>query len=274
MNGLTALVSGALLSGVVLLTPSVVSAANNELIKHSNTKYSGDYTFRHCKAITKKPFDLKAQRRKVLIIGDSQACDFYNGVVETGRLKKYQVSMRYIPYQCQPTFDTNVIAPKDRPLCSKEARADSLRLAADQIKEADIVIFTARWKLKAARALPHTLKYLKFRANQRVFVLGNKNLGKINIRKYLRMSPDKLPKQTNDVPRHIRTVNAILQEGLKGTRVSYIDQQKVLCDGSDEHCQVFTSNRKLISYDGWHLTESGARFAGSLLFRKTKLGSL
>jgi hypothetical protein len=213
-------------------------------------------------------------KRKVLIIGDSQACDFYNGVVETGRLKNYQVSMRYIPYQCQPTFDRNVIARKDRPLCAKEARVDNLRLAADQIKRADVVIFAARWKPKAALALPHTLKYLKFRLNQRVIVLGNKNFGKINIRKYLRTAPDKLVKQTNDVPRHVREVNAILQKGLKGTRVNFIDQQKVLCDGSDEHCHVFTSNRKLISYDGWHLTESGARFAGSLLFRKTLLRGL
>lgn len=274
MNGLTALVSGAMLSGVVLLASGDVVAANSELIKHSNTKYSGDYTFRHCKAITKQAFDQKSSKRKVLIIGDSQACDFYNGVVETGRLKNYQVSMRYIPYQCQPTFDRNVIAHKDRPLCAKEARVDNLRLAADQIKRADVVIFAARWKPKAAQALPHTLKYLKFRANQRVIVLGNKNFGKINIRKYLRMPPAKLPSQSNDVPRHIRTVNAILKKGLVGSRVGFIDQQKVLCDGSDQHCHVFTSNRKLISYDGWHLTESGARFAGSLLFRQTMLREL
>lgn len=177
----------------LLLTSSEVSAASSELIKHSNTKYSGDYTFRHCKAITRRPFDLKSSKRKVLILGDSQACDFYNGVVETGHLNNYQVSMRYIPYQCQPTFDRNLIAPKDRPFCAKEARVDNLRLAADQIKRADVVIFAARWKPKAAQALPHTLKYLKFRVNQRVIVLGNKNFGKINIRKYLRMPPVKLP---------------------------------------------------------------------------------
>ena len=278
MNGFRARVSVAALTGIVLMT-SGMGAANaaglrQELIRYSSADYSGEYTFRHCKAITKQPFDMKASKRKVLIIGDSQACDFYNGAVETGNLKNFQVSMRYIPYSCQPTFDNNVIAPKDRPLCAQEARVDNLRLAADQIKDADIIIFAARWKPKAARALPHTLKYLKFRPNQRVVVLGNKNFGKISIRNYLRMPPAKLLKLSNDVPQHVRSVNTILKEGLSGTRVSYIDQQKVLCDGSDEHCDVFTNDRELISYDGWHLTEPGARYAGTLLFRKTMLRDL
>jgi hypothetical protein len=278
MNGFRARVSGAVLTSIVLLTSGMVAAnaagLRQQLIKYSNTDYSGEYTFRHCKAITKQPFDLKASKRKVLIIGDSQACDFYNGAVETGNLKNYQVSLRYIPYSCQPTFDHNVIAPKDRPLCAQEARVDNLRLAAEQIKNADVVIFAARWKQKAARALPHTLKYLKLRPNQRVIVLGNKNFGKISIRNYLRMSPDKLLELSNDVPRHIRRVNAILKEGLTGTRARFIDQQKVLCDGSDKHCEVFTNNHELISYDGWHLTEPGARYAGTLLFRETMLREL
>ncbi|PWQ98043.1 hypothetical protein [Leucothrix pacifica] len=103
MNGFIARVSGPALASIVLLTS--VGTANagglrQELINYSNPNYSGEYTFRHCKAITKQPFDLKAPKRKVLIIGDSQACDFYNGIVETGSLNNYQVSLRYIPYSC------------------------------------------------------------------------------------------------------------------------------------------------------------------------------
>lgn len=278
MNGFRARVSRAALTSIVLLTSGIMAAnaagLRQQLIQYANSSYSEEYTFRHCKGITKQAFDLKGSKRKVLIIGDSQACDFYNGVVETGNLNNYQISMRYIPYRCQPTFDHNVIAPKDRPICAQEARIDNLRLAAEQIKNADVVIFAARWKRKAARALPHTLKYLKLRSNQRVIVLGNKNFGKISIRKYLRMSPEKLLELNNDVPRHIRKVNAILKQGLAGTRARFIDQQKVLCNGSDKHCEVFTNNHDLISYDGWHLTEPGARYAGTLLFRETMLKEL
>lgn len=277
MKGITAFLSGVALSGVALLTAGQVVANSDlrtQLIKFSNTDYSGEYTFRHCKAITKKPFDLEAPKRKVLIIGDSQACDFYNGVVETGKLNHYQVSMRYIPFRCQPVFGQQTIAAKDRPFCAQEARADSLKQAKEQIEQADIVIFAARWKPEAAQALPYTLKHMKLRADQRVIVLGNKNFGKIVIRKYLHLSPDKLPKQINDVPRHIRDVNAILREKLVGTQARFIDQQKVLCGGSDEKCQVFTNNQQLISYDGWHLTEPGARYAGAVLFKETMLGEL
>lgn len=277
MKGITAFLSGAMFTGLALLTSGQVFANSDlrtQLIKFSNADYSGEYTFRHCKAITKKPFDMDAPKRKVLIIGDSQACDFYNGIVETGKLNSYQVSMRYIPFRCQPAFDQSVIAPKDRPFCAQEERADSLKLAKEQIEQADIVIFAARWKPKAAQVLPYTLKHLQLRADQRVIVLGNKNFGKITIRKYLHLPPEKLPEQVNDVPRHIRDVNTILEEKLAGTRARFIDQQKVLCDGSDEQCQVFTNNRKLISYDGWHLTEPGARYAGAVLFKETMLGEL
>ena len=44
----------------------------------------------------------------------------------------------------------------------------------------------------------------------------------------------------------------------------FIDTQALLC-GEDYVCPIFTSESELISYDGSHLTESGARFLGSKL---------
>ena len=252
-------------------SPSV----RKSLIKSANNKANEKYTFAHCNPLRKKPFDLNNRKKKLLIIGDSQACDFINSMVENGYLRNYQVQLRYIPYQCQPILKQHTaqfIAHKDRPLCMNSARTDNLEQAKDQIQAANIVIFSARWKLKTALLLPHTLRHLKFKPHQRVVVLGSKFFGKISVRRYLRMSDRKLRSLSNAVDDEIKAVNDVLRTQL-GKPILFVDQYNLIC-GSNETCPIFTGNLDLISYDGWHLTKAGARFVGGRLFRESVLGRM
>jgi hypothetical protein len=252
-------------------TPSV----RKSLIKSSNININEKYTFKYCNPLRKKPFDNTSNKKKLLVIGDSQACDFLNSIKENGFFSNYQISMRYIPYQCQPVLSSHpsyFIANKDRVICEDEERTDNLEQARKQIEEANLIIFSARWKIKAAQALSHTIRHLKLKPYQRVVVLGSKSFGKISIRRYLNMSDRELLNIKNKIDEEVKQVNAILRTHLDH-RTIFIDQYKLIC-GSSTDCPVFTGNLELISYDGRHFTKAGARFAGSKVFKNSGLSRM
>ena len=267
---------------LLLITPLLQSSASaatpsvrKSLIKSSNININEKYTFKYCNPLRKKPFDKNSSKKKLLVIGDSQACDFLNSIKENGFFRNYQISMRYIPYQCQPVLSnhpSHFIANKDRVICEDEERTDNLKQAKEQIKEANLIIFSARWKLKTAQALPHTIRHLKLKPYQRVVVLGSKSFGKISIRRYLNMSDRKLLSIKNEIDEEVEQVNSTLRTRLS-RRIIFIDQYKLIC-GSTTDCPVFTGNLELISYDGRHLTKAGARFAGSKIFKNSGLSRM
>ncbi len=252
-------------------TPSV----RKSLIKSSNINANEKYTFKYCNPLRKKPFDKKSHKKKLLVIGDSQACDFLNSIKENGFFRNYQIRMRYIPYQCQPVLSNHpaeFIAVKDRALCSNTERTDNLEQARKQIEEANLIIFAARWKIKAAQALSHTIRHLNLKPYQRVVVLGSKSFGKISIRRYLHMSDRKLLAIKNEIEEEVQEVNAILRTHLSRKTI-FIDQSKLIC-GSNDSCPIFTGNLDLISYDGRHLTQAGARYVGRKVFLNSALSRM
>lgn len=271
---LSAILAGSLL--VSSLNAADISVRKS-LIKNSNIDKSGKYTFAQCNAVKDiREFNNKKKKKKAIIIGDSQACDFLNAVKENNYLSDYEIKMRYIPYRCQPVLGTNsvsLIDPKHRAFCAVKERVDNLEQAREQISEADLIIFSARWKPKAAKALSQTIRNLRLKPHQKVFVLGSKNFGKVKIRRYIHMSNNELRDLKNEIGDAPREVNEILRKSLGGKRVIFIDQLKLVC-GEGETCPVFTDSLKLISYDGRHLTKLGARYVGKILFQRTSLGRL
>lgn len=278
-----------LFSFVILYTGLVIAAlplspliaadisVRNSLIQNSNIDKSGKYTFAQCNLVKDiREFTNTQKKKKVIIIGDSQACDFMNAVVENNYLKNYEIKMRYIPYRCQPVLGKNAVSlidPKHRAFCAVKERVDNLEQAKEQISEADVIIFSARWKPKAAKALAQTIRNLRLKPHQKVFVLGSKNFGKMKIRSYLHMSNNELRTLKNSILDDPREINDILSKGLGKNGVTFIDQLSLVC-GDGETCPVFTENLKLISYDGRHLTKFGARYVGKILFQRTSLGRL
>ena len=245
-------------------------AVQRNLIKASNIKSSNTYAFERCRALS-KPFDKKSKKRKAIIVGDSQGCDFLNEVLENKYLSNYQIRVRFIPYPCQTVLGQNrgrYIQPKNRRLCA-DKRTDSLKKARDQIQQADLVIFSALWKPEVSRQMPQIINYLRISKKQRLVVIGNKFFGKMAINKYIHMPHNELRYLRNDVGTISKDVNTILRNRL-GTKALFIDPQKLVC-GAPTTCPVFTDNLQLISYDGRHLTKAGARYIGRILFQKSGL---
>jgi len=242
----------------------------NELLKVADMEVSGEYVrARFLQAMT-QPLHPQANK-KALIVGDSHAQDFFNGVVENGYLKDYQILTRYIPTRCQIYLGENseqFIAEKDQILCAK---SDNLSTISDEIAAADLIIFAAKWKKWTVEKLPQSIKNMKIRPQQKLVVIGGKNFGRISIRKYLRMSDDTLRTLRNEVDKNQQEVNDIMKKNLTGQL--FVNTHQLVC-GSTSTCPVFTEELKLISFDGGHLTKEGASYLGKILFQGSVLGSL
>jgi hypothetical protein len=269
MKGWARLLGGLLLAGAAAL-PASADTARTALLKAADTEANGAYTRQRFVEVQRKPFDAADSRRKLLLIGDSHAQDFLNGVAENGYLKGYQIRTRHIPTPCQialPAPAQAFIEPKDAAVC---AAADNLVQAKDQLAEADLVILAARWKEWSAKLLPETIKALALRPEQRVLVLGAKDFGRLSLRHYLKLSDAELLALRNKPDAGVTSVNQLLRERLGGD--VFIDPQPVLC--GTEGCRLFTDDVQLITYDGGHLTAAGAKYVGKLLFNSTLLGKL
>jgi hypothetical protein len=269
-----------LLASMIILLSSVAAtadtSANNNLLVAADAKASGEYAFTQCRALQGKPFDASSTKKKALIVGDSYGCDFLNSVMENKYLQDYQIRLRFIPYSCQTVVGDNsdkFIDAKDREFCAKPERADSLERAKAQIQEADLVIFSARWKPEIAQELPQTIHQLGLKPQQKVVVVGSKFFGKITIRQYLRMSAEERKALKNSVDSsEAQKINASLAQHL-GKDVVFVDPHSLVC-GAEASCPVFTDDLNLISYDGRHLTKEGARYVGKMLFEHSALGQM
>ena len=137
---------------VIITTPVKTYAADAAVRAHilevSDAKKTGAYVRQRFVERMEKPFSPDDKRPRMLIMGDSHAQDFYNVLAENKVDQRYQVSTRRIPAICGVYLGTENIRPliekKHIPICDK---ADTLQNALPQIKQADVVIIAANWKL-------------------------------------------------------------------------------------------------------------------------------
>ncbi len=240
-----------------------------------NNKLHNYYAFDKCRSLQAKPFDHQSKKKKLIIIGDSQGCDFLNGMIENGYLRNYQIQFRFIPYACQKVPYENInlyISAKHQRFCTTTKRLDSLKKTRPQVANADLVIFAALWKPAVAKKLPKIFQYLQIRKQQRIVVIGYKFFGGISTKKYANLPDHKRRLTSVNVGKKALTINSILSNSL-GNNVTFVNPHKLMCNNSTS-CPVFTNTLELISYDGRHLTKAGARYMGKILFQKTQLGSL
>jgi hypothetical protein len=251
-------------------TNAFAGQAQKELLNVANAKVSGEYVragFLKAMKTTLHPH----AKKKALIIGDSHAQDFFNAVLENNYLKNYQINTRYIPTRCQIYLGdqhNQLIAAKDKVLCAK---SDSLAQAKEAIATADLIILTAKWRKWTAQRLPETIKNLDIKPEQKLVVVGVKSFGRISIRKYLRMSDEKLRNLRNEIDGNQNEVNEIMKKNTSPN--IFVNTHQLVC-GLGSTCPLFTKELKLITFDGGHLTKAGAKYIGKVLFQGAVLRDL
>lgn len=253
-----------------LLGSAIAGQAQKELLNAANPKVNGQYVrtgFLKAMKTTRHP----NANKRALIIGDSHAQDFFNAVIENNYLKDYQITTRYIPTRCQIYLGDQqhqLIAAKDKALCKK---SDNLAQAKEEIAKADLIILSAKWRKWAALQLPHTIKKLAIKPHQKLVVVGTKSFGRIVIRKYLRLSDEKLLNLRNEIDGNQTEINEIMKKNINPN--IFVNTHQLVC-GSGTTCPLFTKELKLITFDGGHLTKAGANHIGKVLFQGSVLSPL
>ncbi|KXJ62654.1 hypothetical protein AXY46_04430 [Achromobacter xylosoxidans] len=235
--------------------------------EYDNVQAQTPYVITRFNAL-EKDFD-EVGKRRVLVIGDSQAQDFVNMAAEAGAWKSDEVRTIYVPAQCQIVWtDDDVsahIPAAERHMC---ANARSLKKSTVQVAKADVIFLVANWHLWSASRLRETIQRMNLRSDQRLFVAGTKEFAPPDIRNMMRMTA-KQRAEVRSFPNagHLE-LGRTLQEGVAGLG-TYVDFFNSVC--ADRGCPAVTPDDELISYDRIHLTEGGARYLGPILFRNNTL---
>lgn len=212
--------------------------------------------------------------RRLLIIGDSFAQDFYNVIRATGAFAAYDISADYIAARCQiQVLGAQVqdfIDPGDVRRCGL---ADN-RITEDTIaraQQADVVILVSFWQAWAAERLPQTLAALDLPAQTRLFVIGSKNFGAVDLAALARLSAQEMIDRRVEADAETQAINQILHDAAPAG--AYVDMMAAYCEPTGG-CRQFTPAGALISYDGRHLTPEGAAFLGASVLAGGALGAL
>lgn len=262
----------AFIAALMISAVSHASDLRTHILEASDAKKTGEYVRARFLKQVAKPFNTEDKRRKMLIMGDSHAQDFYNALAENKVDKRYQIRTRRVPAICGvylgPENISGLIDKKHTANCQK---SDTLANAMPQIQEANVVILAANWKLWSAERLSTTVKNLKIKGSQKLFVVGRKNFGKINLRQFLRMPESKLKTLRNPVNGAQQETNRVMKKSL--SKAVFVDIQRLICRSEDD-CPLFTPQVRLISFDGGHLTQEGARYIGGVLLQHPPLNQL
>jgi hypothetical protein len=264
----------------------IKTANNRSLLMDKNSdsylsdlkKYGNwEYVVRDFDALAakKKIFSNKTStlNRRIVLIGDSFAQDFYNIIFEGKHLINYEFCVYFVYSRCQIYLGNEdrmkFIEAKHQQTCTN---ANHIKYALPLIRQANFIFLVSNWYLWSAQRLPNTLKLLNLTKKQQIFVIGPKHLGKINPMLYLNKSKQFRLKQFQYPKIEVMEINQLLEKTID--KSIFVNVQKMICTGYNQTCPLFTPQGKLISHDGAHLTKFGAQYIGNIIFNKKPLNKL
>ncbi len=213
-----------------------------------------------------KDFSNNENQKRLLIIGDSFAQDFYNVLKEGGLLEGVDVSTHYIPAICknvpEHTDFMQHIAPQDVAFCQNFIRIGNEKLN-KRLAAADFIIVTSAWDKYTTSQLKNLHSELKKRSKAKLFIVGRKSFCPLRIVDII-TATDKstLVNMKRESPYEYDSVK-LAREVMSGNN-GYLDLHRIVC-GDTEKCPVTNPDGYLISYDGCHLSKEGASYIGKLL---------
>jgi hypothetical protein len=255
---------------------SIVSKSGDSYLSDLKKYGHSQYVVRDFNALAKKTSFTNRTRildKRLAIIGDSFAQDFYNMIIEGKHLKNYEIRVYYVFSRCQIYLGEEdrrkFIEAQHRQTCTN---ANDIKYAFPLIRQADVIMLVSNWYEWSAQRLPMTLKLLNLTKQQQIFVIGSKHFGKVNPKLYVNTSTEFRVKQYQYPKPESVKVNNLLEKIID--KSLFVNVLKMICTGYNQTCPLFTPDGKLISHDGAHLTKYGAGYVGNIVFKNELLNKL
>ncbi|MEO8483474.1 MAG: acyltransferase family protein [Acidobacteriota bacterium] len=214
-----------------------------------------------------RPFG-RVPGRKVWLVGDSQAADFFNVLAESGHLDRVDLTTLEVDMECQSLIAMEPeqferLSREDRASC--ETASDELRRRTD-LSAVDEVILAFNWDQRGIPVIGRAVATLHARGARQVFVVGRKSQGESGPDILLQhgMTPDIETYSASHKNPISWEANAAIRQ-LRENFV-FIDLMSQVCPSSDS-CRVLTDTSDIIFFDASHLTPPGARYLGARLSR-------
>jgi peptidoglycan/LPS O-acetylase OafA/YrhL len=236
----------------------------NKELAELDTFERGRYTNRRFLELRDKAFSVD-ERKKVLLIGDSYAEDLTNVVFESKLINNIQISTHYISRSCgnlSQRFDLNKYIPmEDISVCIRNGWYGQKSIQ-PQLINADEIWLASDWPYWTAEKLNESINNLQSKYKKKVFVFGVKDFGKIIPKELIRIPFNERMNLKHSALTDKKIINNYMREKISSD--NYIDLMRLYCD-ENYKCTLFNKRGELLSYDGGHLTKSGAAFLGSKL---------
>jgi len=252
-----------LISNIVILkTDGFVSKFKEEdrYLALLNPKIQGRYVSKKFNSLINKKFE-NLKKQNIIVMGDSHAQDFINMAYENNFFNGFNVKTVPFHIECYLKFLK----------IEKTKNSKQLKRCADKIPSdlmyADSVFLVNVWEPWISNSLNDILNN-PILLNKKIFIIGPKNFGEINIKKLIKLSNNERINYKFRLSNKLINLENKIRTSSLGS--FYISTFEINCD-KKFNCKIFTNNNHLISYDGGHLTKYGAKFFGKKLFENDNL---
>ncbi len=204
-------------------------------------------------------------KTNIVLIGDSFAQDFHNILAEGELLKHSNIATHFVRNGCGNIWTDELLESYIEQDIYHECISTNPyqnKLLLSNLERADIVFLATAWKEWEVKKLGKSITRIKQHTKGKIYVVGKKELGQIDIRALLSFPPDTRRTITHRTRQETITLNQTLST--IEPKSHFIDLQSLLCN-EQNICDVFDNNIDLISYDGSHLTREGAVYLGAQL---------
>ena len=133
------------------------------------------------------------------------------------------------------------------------------------IEQSDAIWLGSAWQPWVVELLPKSIKNIEETFKKPVLIFGRKSFGEITPKVILQLPAGQRFSHVEKMDAEHIIVNERMREILPAEQ--FIDISRLLC-GGETFCRIFTDRGGLISFDGTHLTQDGAKHLGEALYRQ------
>ena len=126
------------------------------------------------------------------------------------------------------------------------------------LKEADEIWLVSRWNTWVIDFLPQTISNLETTYGAKVRVFGLKHFGLIDLPTALAIPIEARPEFRQAAADYIVNINSYMRNVVPSDKVTELLDP--FCEGDHTSCRAFSDQGLILTVDGGHLTQEGARY--------------